>query len=142
MEELRIKFGFSHYISVDRIGRSGGLVVMWKKKVECSVTGYSTHHIDVVFTEDNADDWRLSCFYGFLERSQKKSLWNMIRSLERVSQFHWCIFGDFNDQLFASDKKGRIPHPQYLSDVFRAAIEKSGLAEVDLCGGNFIMGEK
>lgn len=30
IEELRVKFGFDYSFSVDKIGRSGGLAVLWK----------------------------------------------------------------------------------------------------------------
>lgn len=44
-EELRIKLGFANVFSVDRVGRSGGIVVFWNQKAECSVTGYSQNHM-------------------------------------------------------------------------------------------------
>lgn len=59
--------------------------------------------------------------------------WNLIRSLHSRSSHPWCILGDFNDLLVASDKHGRVPHPQ----CFKETISDCGLAEVDLVGGNF-----
>lgn len=45
--------------------------------------------------------------------------------------------GDFNDLLFASDKKGNSPHPQSLLDSFSRVIEDCQLSEVNLSGGKF-----
>lgn len=33
MEELRIKFDFDNYFSMDYVGHSGGLAVLWKNQV-------------------------------------------------------------------------------------------------------------
>lgn len=59
-----------------------------------------------------------------------------------ISSFHVCFtmvffFGDFNDLLYITDKKGRHPHPQRLLDGFKNAIEDCSLTEVDLKGGKF-----
>lgn len=45
--------------------------------------------------------------------------------------------GDFNDLVQASDKKGRVPHPQYLLNGFRKKVEDCNLSELDLVGGKF-----
>lgn len=37
IETLRIKFGFAQCFAVDRVGRSGGLAIFWKRHVACEV---------------------------------------------------------------------------------------------------------
>ncbi|XP_074347397.1 uncharacterized protein LOC141686251 [Apium graveolens] len=138
IEELRVKFGFSQCFSVDRVGRSGGLAIFWKHNVNCEVTGYSQNHIDVNFIENNVALWRLSCFYGFPERTRRKQSWDFIRLLADLSQIPWCIIGDFNDLLYVSDKWGSVPHPPSLMEGFRAAIDDCILSELDLSGGKYI----
>ena len=49
----------------------------------------------------------------------------------------WCVFGDFNDLLYSSDKKGRNEHPISLMEGFRSAIEDSSLIELELKRGEF-----
>ncbi|XP_074324401.1 uncharacterized protein LOC141661315 [Apium graveolens] len=137
IEELRIKLGFSNCFSVDRIGRSGGLTVFWKMSAKCSIVGYSQNHVDLVFTENNIQKWRLSCFYGFLERARRSQSWELICNLAQLSTLPWCMVGDFNDLLYATDKKGIHPHPEYLMRGFQNAIDSSSLAELDLNGGSY-----
>lgn len=50
IEELRVLFGFDQCFSVDRVGQSGGLAVMWKHPVQCQIIVYSQNHIDVVIS--------------------------------------------------------------------------------------------
>lgn len=137
IESLRIKYNFAQCFSVDCVGHSGGLAVFWKHHVNCEITSYSRNHIDIVFNDNNIAAWRLSCFYGFPERSRSSMSWDLIRLLASVSQLPWCIFGDFNDLLYDSDKYGQVPHPPSLMDGFRKAIDDSMLSEIDLCGGKF-----
>lgn len=61
----------------------------------------------------------------------------MLRQLATQDGLPLCVFVDFNDLLCEADKEGPYPHPQYLMDGFRKAIDDCGLAELDLVGGNF-----
>lgn len=85
IEMLRVKLRFDNRFSVDRNGKSSGLVVFWRNLVDCSISGYSQNHIDLVFKENNVDVWRLTCYYGCRERNRRRQGWNLIRSLARIS---------------------------------------------------------
>lgn len=92
IEDLRIRFGFAQCFAVNRVGNSGGLAVFWKHHVRCEVMGYSRNHIDICFlNSSNVASWRLSCFYGFPERSRRMQSWDFIRSLYNKSPLPWCI---------------------------------------------------
>lgn len=137
IESFRVKFKFDQCFSVDKVGQGGGLAIFWRSNVKCQVSGYSQNHIDIQSLENGCVAWRLTCFYGFLERSRRRNSWDLIRQLAGVSQVPWLIVGDFNDLLHKSDKWGVHDHPQSLMDGFRSAIEDSALAELELCGGKF-----
>lgn len=141
IEELRVRFGFYYCFAVDRVGHSGGLVVLWKRSVQCEIAGYSHRHIDVLFLENGSVSWRLSCFYGYPDRTKRRKSWELIRRLANISSLPWYIWGDFNDLLHASNKKGIIPHPQVLLDGFGKAIEDCNLSELHMCGGKYTWGK-
>lgn len=137
IEALASKLGYTDYFSVDRQGMGGGLAVFWWKTSKCSVLNSSQNHIDLHVQEGSRGTWRLTCFYGFPERERRQESWDFLRSLASMSDLPWCIFGDFNDLLYISDKKGRHPHPQRLMDGFKSAIEDCQLTEIDLKGGKY-----
>ncbi|XP_074341995.1 uncharacterized protein LOC141679392 [Apium graveolens] len=135
--ELCLKPRFADFFAVDKVGRGGGLAVLWKHTVECKIMDHSNNHINVHFIENNCPVWRLSCYYGFPERSRKHNAWNFLRRLAMDTNMPWCIFGDFNDLLYSTDKRGEHPHPPGLLEGFREAIEGCNLVELELKGGQF-----
>lgn len=137
VEEIKTRLRFDRCFSVDRVGRSGGLAVMWKSSFSCEISSFSRNHINVNVFENDSASWRLSCFYGFPERERRKDSWNLLRKLASLSTLPWCIHGDFNDLLYTADKRGNMPHPQNLLNGFRSAIEDCCLPELNLCGGKF-----
>lgn len=137
IDTLCRNFRFAHYFAVDSIGTAGGLAILWKNHISCTVVDSSMNYIDVIMLENNVQSWWCSCFYGIPERSRRRESWNIIRSLSTRSHLPWFIFGDFNDMLLSTDKKGVHPHPQYLLNGFRSAIEDCSLLELDLVGGKF-----
>lgn len=115
----------------------GGLAVLWKNTVNCSIDSSSSNHIDFIMLNDSTPHWRLSCFYGYPERERRRESWGLIRHLCSIPTLPWCIIGDFNDLMYQSDKAGVNSHPQYLLDGFRETIADCGLVEIALSGGNF-----
>lgn len=105
--------------------------------MNCQVAGYLRHHIDMEFFENNLVAWRMTCFYGFPERTRRRESGDLIRRIAAVSSHPWCIKGDFNDLLFMSDKKGRNKHPQWMINGFREVLEECQVSELVLNGGKF-----
>lgn len=105
--------------------------------MNCQVAEYSRHHIDMEFLENNLAAWRMSCFYGLPERTRRRESWDLIRMIAAVSSLPWCIWGDFNDLLYMSDKKGKNKHPQWLINGFKAVLEECHISELALNGGKF-----
>jgi len=46
----------------------------------------------------------------------------------------WCIFGDFNNIMDASEKRGRTTRSNWLVNGFRQATIDSGLSDVPMEG--------
>nr|GMC71154.1 uncharacterized protein LOC109184143 [Ipomoea batatas] len=46
MEDIRRRLGFDYLFTVDSVGLSGGLALIWKKELEISILSHSVNHID------------------------------------------------------------------------------------------------
>lgn len=91
---------------VDADGRGGGLALFWKNEGGCQIREVHKHFIDFEVENDQIGRWRYTGFYGCPERGRRRESWNLIRYLESKSDLPWCIIGDFNDLMFAEEKRG------------------------------------
>jgi hypothetical protein len=137
IENLRYALEYDYCFTVDRDGRGGGVAVMWRKVVNCSITNYSLNHIDIEIDDLQRGKWRLTGFYGYPEGSRRRDSWNFLRQLSNASQLPWCIIGDFNDILSSDEKQGRSQRPQWLINGFREAVSDSGLVDIHWKGYPF-----
>ncbi|PPS10879.1 hypothetical protein GOBAR_AA09775 [Gossypium barbadense] len=83
-------------LAVNANGKSGGLVMMWKKSNQVEVQTYSSDHIDSIIHMDNDNPIRFMGFYGNVEPNKKQCSWNMLRRVGRSFKEKWIIGGDFN----------------------------------------------
>ncbi|GAU32101.1 hypothetical protein TSUD_358070 [Trifolium subterraneum] len=133
-ESIRVLLKYEACLTIDVEGRSGGLCVMWKDSVKCQVMNYSRNFINIVVEDEEVGKWRLTCYYGYPERSRRKLAWDMLRDLRNMSQLPWCIIGDFNDLLSQEDRRGVHPHPNWLCSGFRNAVADCNLTDIYLEG--------
>jgi hypothetical protein len=52
---IRIKLGFDHCFVVDCVGKSGGLMLLWKNSISVVIQNYSRHHINAVVQDSPSD---------------------------------------------------------------------------------------
>ncbi|XP_074323958.1 uncharacterized protein LOC141660875 [Apium graveolens] len=60
-----------------------------------------------------------------------------IAGLAGESELPWCVLGDFNDLMFAHEKKGGRPHPRRLLEGFVDAVNDCGLIDMGFSGNEF-----
>lgn len=109
MEEVRLKLGFKGCFSVDCIGKSSGLYLLWAEEVDVVVNTYTRHHIDVrVEMEERGGPWRLIGFYGWSRKEDKHHLWSLLKLLAEDGNDAWLRIGDFNQVLHIDDKSGGL----------------------------------
>ncbi|XP_019165702.1 PREDICTED: uncharacterized protein LOC109161665 [Ipomoea nil] len=136
-ERLRVKLGFDGLFCIDSSGLSGGLALLWRANNTARLISYSTNYVDVEVTIPGFEKWRMTRFYGFSQRGQRRDSWDLIRSLAGRSDLPWVMIGDFNDLLFQSEKRGGNPHPERLLHGFDETIEECGLAQMHMMGYPF-----
>jgi len=47
IKELIYMLAFHYCLSVDRVGRGGGLACLWNKNFNCTITNFSQNYIDM-----------------------------------------------------------------------------------------------
>lgn len=83
VEEVKKKWNLFG-VSVDRVGGSGGLAMLWRKDVQVELISFLQNHIDVaVQLEGNARRWRCTGFYGLPDQNLRHLSWSLLRHLAR-----------------------------------------------------------
>ena len=72
MERLRNKWQFENCLSIDSLGRRGGLALLWTANINVEINSYSSSHIDAKVMGDLDDQvWRFTGFYGHFETQKR-----------------------------------------------------------------------
>lgn len=106
MDRIRTKLGFEGMITVDPLGRSGGITLLWREKEQVTLISMSNNHIDVETTVAGMGHGRLTGIYGEPDRARRRKTWDLLRNLSRDSNLPWCLIGDLNNVVSQSDKQG------------------------------------
>lgn len=111
MNNLRIHCGFNSGLFVSCVGqgreRSRGLALMWNESINVTIASYSLNHIcGSVEDEESGTPWSFSGIYGYPKEFNKQKTWELIKDIRACTNDKWICFGDLNDILADSEKKG------------------------------------
>ncbi|KAK4402855.1 hypothetical protein Sango_1026200 [Sesamum angolense] len=93
-------------INVGSRGKSGGLILLWRKDINLFVHSFSVLHIDVgVFNKAGLEGRCFTGVYGHPEAAIRGETWHLLRKLSYFSNQPWLCTGDFNEILLPEEKK-------------------------------------
>ncbi|KAK5839828.1 hypothetical protein PVK06_008669 [Gossypium arboreum] len=116
-------------LAVNTIGKSGGLVMMWKEGTNVEIKSYSSNHIDSLIQVENDNPFQFTGFYGNADPNNRKSSWDMLRRVGSSVKEKWIIGGDFNAILDNSEKEGGRRKQHALMDDFREKMDSEDIMD-------------
>uniref|UniRef100_A0A803P9M1 CCHC-type domain-containing protein n=1 Tax=Cannabis sativa TaxID=3483 RepID=A0A803P9M1_CANSA len=120
-----------NYWAVDRVGMSGGLLLLWKEELSVRVDSSSPGHLlDRVVGKDFFP-WTLTCFYGHPDATQRKFSWELLRNIKEEVHGSWLCTGDFDEVVSLSEKVGGRIRRDVAMEDFRKVIDDCSL--IDFC---------
>ena len=72
---------FRNKIIIKKPNSREGIALLWKLEVKLDVINYTGNHILATMEEEDGFQWNLTCFYGWLEASQKTRSWALLSHL-------------------------------------------------------------
>ncbi|KAL5550128.1 hypothetical protein UlMin_000304 [Ulmus minor] len=131
---LARQVGFSNFYCVDRIGLSGGLVLLWKDHVVVRTKFAARFYIDALISSTNVLPWRFSGIYGDPNPKQRKNTWDLLQKLCSMNAGPWIYYEDFNEILDNSEKLGGMEKLQNNLDIFRPFLDICQLQDLGFEG--------
>ncbi|KAK2641855.1 hypothetical protein Ddye_023618 [Dipteronia dyeriana] len=126
--------GYNNWFSVDSVGNSEGLLILWKDCVMGSVLSSSAGYIDIRFSMEDGFGWHFTGFYGESNPSKRVASWSLLRRLGDVDTLPWVCGGDFNELLSMSDKVGGSDKSLSSMNLFRQAVDDCNLIDLGYSG--------
>lgn len=113
IERVRRRLKFANSFVVEARGLSGGLCLLWDKKVHIQILESSMNFIHtIISSKGDPSDFECSFIYGNPRFQQRRNLWTRILRLNYDRNRLWVCLGDFNEILAAHEKDGlRPPKP-------------------------------
>jgi exonuclease III len=109
MEIVRVKLGFECLFTVDSVGMSGGLVLLWKDTEIVEIQNYSRRHINAIMKDGAiAHPWKLTGFYGHSDWTKRHEYWALLNFLRSFAPLPWLCVGDFNEVTKQLEKSGVV----------------------------------
>jgi hypothetical protein len=126
-----------HKIVVASDGRSGGLLLLWKKEVVVGLRYKMENFIDVTIGSGLENIWRFTGLYGEPKWQDKYKTWQHLRDLHAQSSMPWVVMGDLNEILYPFEKEGGNPRPLRYMQAFRDALTDCNLHDLGYIGDKF-----
>ncbi|XP_021751245.1 uncharacterized protein LOC110716900 [Chenopodium quinoa] len=118
-------------------GRAGGISLWWKG-VDVAIVSFSINHF-VVDIKDNQGitRWRAIRIYGWPEGENKHKTWNLMRNMRSSCEVPCLMFGDFNEIICMSEKKGGAVRRENGMNEFKDTIDDCFLRDLGYSGSPF-----
>ncbi|CAM8954132.1 unnamed protein product [Rhodiola kirilowii] len=139
-DRVKMEVGFQNSFVVESRGKAGGLMLLWRDLIDLRICSYSDYHIDAIIEGD--DSFRLTLFYGHPVTHRRAESWDLIRTLNRMMDKPWLIFGDFNEVLFEWEVKGRRIRGEWKMKKFREVMQDCNLSDIGFREAQFTYSNK
>ncbi|XP_074346760.1 uncharacterized protein LOC141685565 [Apium graveolens] len=138
VEEVCRSINYAGCRTVEVQGHSGGLALFWKNEGGVDIKDVGRHYIDFEVVNDQIGRWRYTRFYGCPERDRRRESWDILKELAGRSMLPWCIIGDFNDIMYAEEKRGVHNRARSLMEGFVSTVNDCGLVDLGYVGELFM----
>ncbi|KAG2297824.1 hypothetical protein Bca52824_034296 [Brassica carinata] len=136
IEGLVEKFRYHNLKTVEPLGRSGGLAVMWKESCTMEILQANRRVIDLrVKWQDKS--FFLSCVYGDPVKSKRSEVWERLTRIGICRNDPWMMTGDFNELVDPSEKLGGADRNESEGKDFRQMLSACGLGNIRHTGYQF-----
>ena len=139
--DVQTWLGYDRIMTVNPIGYSGGLALMWKNSVNIGFKFVDKNLVDfgVKFGKDS---FFVSCVYGEPIQGNRAKVWERLSRIGAHRKEPWCIMGDFNEIRNNGEKIGGPRRGEASFQDFNDMLDIGEMVELQSCGDNLTWGGK
>lgn len=130
---LKKSLGYDHMLTVEPVGLSGGLAVLWKDSFHIDVISSDLRIIDLK-VKFGSCSFFLSCVYGDPVVARRKEVWDRLVDVGLLRDEAWLLVGDFNELLSNEEKSGGVTRSDKSLWDFRNMLQNCKLKEMKSSG--------
>lgn len=128
-----LKFNFFEFVPA--IGKSGGLLLMWRQDLNIKVIVSSSSFINcMVFCNHSPTSWQLTCIYGPPIPTHKQQFWNSLDNIGNSLKGPWLVIEDFNSILSSVEKLRGKAIASFSNGGLRRIMDDHGLIDLGFEG--------
>ncbi|XP_013600971.1 PREDICTED: uncharacterized protein LOC106308356 [Brassica oleracea var. oleracea] len=137
--DLQEWLGYDRIYTVDPVGYSGGLALMWMNSVNIEFKFVDKHLLDFSIRSGYLR-YFVSCVYGEPVRGERPTGWERLSRIGVNRKAPWCVVGDFNAIRNNGEKSGgpRLSESNFTD--FNNMLEACELSELVGIGNSFTWG--
>lgn len=134
--DLQEWMGYDRVYTIDPIGRSCGITLFWKNRLEVEFKLMDKNLLDVhvLFGSYN---FFVSCVYGDPSGNRKQYLWKRFSRIGTNRRESWCMFGNFNEILHNGDTIGGPDRSDAVYEFFNQMLKTCDMMELPSSGNKF-----
>lgn len=133
MVYMKKELGYDDMTTVEPIGLSGGLAVMWKKNFKVDILSRDKRIIDLK-VQMGSMVFSISCVYGDPARNRRNRVSERLTDIGLVQNEPWLLVGDFNELMNNEEKLGGSSRHESTFWDFRHMAENCKIKELRSVG--------
>ena len=90
MEAIRRFLQMDGCFTVDCMGLSGGIALLWRDEWCVNIINYTKWHVSALIQEkENGPTWQFTGFYGHPDTGKRDSSWQLLKMLKPTNSIAW-----------------------------------------------------
>ena len=136
MQDYKFEFGYDNLFTVEPVGRSGGLALLYMNDAELKVDFSNERMIDVE-AKIEGNKVFITFVYGDPVVECREDVWERLMRISFRRQGAWLMVGDFNEITSNSEKRGGRKRSEASFLPFKNMISTCGMIEFPHTGNFF-----
>ena len=137
MQNIQADLGFDHLFTVEPLGLSGGLALLFMDDFQVNVLFSNNRMIDIEAVIDGIKVF-MTFVYGDTVLKRRDQVWKRLTRFSTTRNRHWFMIGDFNEITDHSEKEGGRKHSDSSFLPFKQMLSHCRMLEFLFTGNKLL----